>query len=103
MGKRISDIEDRNLEMTEMEEEKDLRVQGNERTLQELSDSIRKGNMRIISIPEGEERQNGTANIFKQLTRTSQTCGKNWILESKEKIEHVITSIPIGLFQGTLY
>lgn len=67
MEERISDIEDRNLEITQMEEERDLRLKRNERTLQELSDSIRKSNIRIMGIPEGEEREKGTENIFKQI------------------------------------
>ncbi|KAF6357110.1 hypothetical protein mRhiFer1_010033 [Rhinolophus ferrumequinum] len=60
MEERLSDIEDRNLKMTRMEDERDLRHKRNEKTLQELSDSVRKSNIRIMGIPEGEERQKGT-------------------------------------------
>nr|ACC62065.1 hypothetical protein [Rhinolophus ferrumequinum] len=67
MDERISDTEDRNLEITQMEEDRDLRLKRNERTLQEFSDSIRKSNIRIMGIPEGEEREKGTENIFKQI------------------------------------
>ena len=50
MEERISDIEDRNLEMMEIEEERNLSIKRNERTLTELSDSIRKNNIRIIGL-----------------------------------------------------
>lgn len=52
-------IEDGNLEMTQVEEERELRVleQKNERTLRELSDSIRKSNIRIMGIAEEERKE----------------------------------------------
>lgn len=42
MKERTSDIKDRNLQMIQMEEERNLRVKYNERTLQELPNCIRK-------------------------------------------------------------
>ena len=47
---RISNIEDSNAEMLQMEEERELRLKRNEETLREISNS-RKSNIRIISIP----------------------------------------------------
>ena len=32
-----------------------------------MSDSIRKSNIRIIGIPEGEEREKGAENLFKKI------------------------------------
>ena len=54
MEERISNIEDSNAEVLQMEEERELRLKRNKETLQEISDSIRKSNIRIIGIPEGE-------------------------------------------------
>ena len=65
MEERISKLEDRSLEMTQVEGERELRLFLNEEALQELSDSIRKGNIRIIGIPEGEERDKRTESLFK--------------------------------------
>lgn len=49
-------IKARNLEI-QLDEEGELRFLKNERTLSELSGSIRKGNLRIKVIPEGAERE----------------------------------------------
>lgn len=39
----------------------------NETTLRELSDSIRKSNIRMTGALEGEEREMGTESIFKEI------------------------------------
>ena len=54
MEDRISNLEDRNIEMPQMEEERELRLKRNEEILWEVADSIRKYKMRIIGISEGE-------------------------------------------------
>lgn len=64
MEGRINEVEDRNLEMIQMEEERKPRCFQSEGTVQELSDSIRKGNIRIMGIPGGEEREK-TERLFK--------------------------------------
>ena len=63
MGKGISDIKDRNLEMTQREE-RDLSIK--KRALQELSDFISKSFIRIIGILEKEDREKGTESLFKE-------------------------------------
>uniref|UniRef100_A0A9L0SYR7 L1 transposable element RRM domain-containing protein n=1 Tax=Equus caballus TaxID=9796 RepID=A0A9L0SYR7_HORSE len=67
MEERISDLEDRNLEMLQMEEERELRFLKNEEILQEICDLIRKSNIRIIGIREGEEREKGAESLFKEI------------------------------------
>lgn len=67
MEEIISDTEDRNLEMMQMEEDRNLRVKINERAPRELSDFIRKNNIRIMGIPEGEEREKGTESLLEQI------------------------------------
>ena len=62
MEKRITDIEYRNLEKMQREGERHLNIK-NERTLWELSDSIRKSNARIAGLPEGEEREKGPESL----------------------------------------
>ena len=65
MEERISNLEDGNIELLQAEEEREARLKRNEETLRELSDSIRRCNIRIIGIPEGEggrkpiQRNNG--------------------------------------------
>ena len=56
MEERISDIEDRNLEMNQKEEERNRRMKNKEREIQKLADIIRRGIIRIIGIIEREEK-----------------------------------------------
>ena len=56
MEKRRGKLEDRNLEMIHVKEERELRFLESGEILQELLDSIRKVNMRLMGQPEGEDR-----------------------------------------------
>ena len=55
MEEGISDLEYRNLEMIQVEGERELRLFKSEETLGELSDSIKRANIRLMGIPEGKE------------------------------------------------
>ena len=63
---RISNIEDNTIEILQREK-RELRLKRNEETLREMSDSIRKYNIRITGIPEGEEKENGAESLFKEI------------------------------------
>ena len=54
---RISDLEDRMMEFTGMEQNKDKRMKRNEDSLRDLWDNSKHNNIRIIGVPEGEERK----------------------------------------------
>jgi len=60
MEERIDEQENQNPETVQVEEERELRFLRSEETLQELSDSTRGPNIRIMGIPEGEEKERGT-------------------------------------------
>lgn len=57
--------------MTQVEEERELRFLKSGETLWEQSDYIRKTNIRIIGLQEGEERDKGAKNIFKEIIADS--------------------------------
>ncbi|WP_430507502.1 hypothetical protein, partial [Escherichia coli] len=54
---RISEVEDRLKEITDAEQKRDKRLKTNEESLRELWDNIKHTNIRIIGVPEGEERE----------------------------------------------
>ena len=64
---QISIIEDRHIEMLQIEEGRELRLKRNEESLWEIYNSIRKCNIRIVSISEGEEKENGVESLFKEI------------------------------------
>ena len=71
---RISDLEDRMVEFTAAEQNKEKRMKRNEDNLRHLWDNIKRNNIRIIEVPEGEETEKGPEKIFKRLeSKTSLT------------------------------
>ena len=67
MTERISELKTRNVEMVQVEAERELRFWKNETILQEISHSIRKSNIRIIGLAEGEEREKGAESLVKEI------------------------------------
>ena len=64
---RISDLEDRTVEFTAMEQNKEKRMKRNEDSLRNLWDNIKCNNIRIIGVPEGEEREKGPEKISEEI------------------------------------
>ena len=56
---QISDLEDRMVGFTAAEQNKEKRMKRNEDSLRDLWDNIKCTNIRIIGVPEGEEREKG--------------------------------------------
>ena len=63
----ISDLEDRMVEFTAAEQNKEKRVKRNEDILRDLWDNIKCTNIRIIGVPEGEEREKGPEKISEDI------------------------------------
>ena len=61
---RISDLEDRMVEFTAVEQNKEKRMKRKEDSLKDLWDNIKCNNIRVIGVPEGEEREKGPEKIF---------------------------------------
>ena len=64
---RISDLEDRMVKFTAAEQNKEKRMKRNEDSLRDLWDNIKHNNIRIIGVPEGEEREKGPEKIFEDI------------------------------------
>ena len=64
---RISDLEDRMVEFTAMEQNKEKRMKRNEDSLRDLWDNIKHKNIHIIGDPERGEREKGHKKIFEDI------------------------------------
>ena len=64
---RISDLEDRMVEFTVAEQNKEKRMKRNEDSLRDFWDNIKCTNIHIIGVPEGEEREKGPEKIFEEI------------------------------------
>ena len=64
---RISDLEDRMVEFTAAEQNKEKRMKRNADSLRNLWDNIKCNNICIIGVPEGKEREKGPKKIFEEI------------------------------------
>ena len=55
------------VEFTAAEQNKEKRMKRNEDSLRDLWDNIKRNNIRIIGVPEGEEREKGHKKIFEEI------------------------------------
>ena len=63
----ISDLGDRIVEFTAVEQNKEKRMKRNEDSLRDHWDNIKCNNIRSIGVPEGEEREKGPEKIFEEI------------------------------------
>ena len=59
-GEQISDLEDKIVEITTTEQNKEKRMRRIEDSLGDLWDHIKLTNIRILGVPEAEEKKEGT-------------------------------------------
>ena len=64
---RISDLEDKIGEITAAEQNTEKRMKRIEESLRDLWDNIKRTNIRVIGVPEGEEKKKGTEKIFEEI------------------------------------
>ena len=63
---RISELKNSVEKNTQKEQEKEKRLRKNEEGLREIQDNMKRNNIHIIEIPEGEEQQ-GIENLFEKV------------------------------------
>ena len=64
---RISDLEDKIVEITTTEKNKEKRMKRIEDSLRDLWNNIKRTNIRIIGVPEEEEKKKETEKIFEEI------------------------------------
>ena len=64
---RISDIEDRIVEINESERKKEKRIKRNEDNLRDLQDSVKHTNIQIIGFPEEEDKKKDHEKILEEI------------------------------------
>ena len=64
---RINDLEDKIVEITTAEQNKERRLKSIEVSLRNLWDNIKHTNIRIIGVPEEEEKKKGTEKTFEEI------------------------------------
>ena len=63
----ISQVEDRMVEINEAERKKEKRIKRNEDNLRDLQDNVKHPNIRIIGVPEEENKKKGHEKILEEI------------------------------------
>ena len=63
----ISELEDKVEKNTQKEQNKEKRLRNNEEVIRERQDNMKRNNIRIIGIPEGEEEEQGIEKLFEKV------------------------------------
>ena len=64
---QISKVEDRLVEIMDVEQKREKRLKANKESLRELWDNVKCTSICITEVPEGEEREKGTEKIFQDI------------------------------------
>ena len=85
----INDQEDKTVEITITEQNKENRMKRIEDSLRDLWDNIKCTNIRIIGVPEEEEKKKGTEKIFEEITiENFPNMGKEIVKSRKCRESH---------------
>ena len=83
--KRISELEDRMVEITAAEHNKQKRMKRIEYRLRDLWDNIKRTNIRIIGVPEKEEKEKVSEKIFEEIiVKNFPNMGKEIVNQVQE-------------------
>ena len=73
------------MEITDVEQKREKRLKRNEDTLRELWDNVKRTNIHVIGVPEGEEREKEPEKIFEEIkTENFPNMGKESLTQIRE-------------------
>ena len=82
---QISELEDRVVEITAMEQNKEKRIKRNKDSLRDLWDNNKLTNIHIIGVPEGEESEKVSEKIFEVIIAENfPNMGKETVTQVQE-------------------
>ena len=90
---RINDLEDKIVEITTTEQNKEKRMKRIEDSLRDLWDNIKHRNIRIIGVSEEEEKKKGTEKIFEEIIVQNFPNMRKEIVNQVHKAQRVPYSI----------
>ena len=86
---RISEVEDRMVEINEAERKKEKRIKRNEDNLRDLWDNVKRPNIRIIGVPEEEDKKKDHEKMLEEIIVENPEHAK----QDKPKVKHPKTHI----------
>ena len=85
---RISEVEDRMVEINESERKKEKWIKSDEDNLRDLQDNIKRPNIRIIGVPEEDDKKKDHEKILEEImVENFPKMGKEIITQVQETLE----------------
>ena len=81
---RITEVEDRMVEINESERKKEKQIKRNEDNLRDLQDNTKRSNIRIIGVPEEEEKKKDHVKILEIIVENFPKLRKEIITQIQE-------------------
>ena len=82
---RISEVEDRKVEINDAERKKEKRIERNEDTLRDLWDNVKRPNIQIIGVPKEEDKKKDHEKILEEIiVENVPKMGKKIITQLQE-------------------
>jgi len=81
---KISDMEDRMVEINEAERKKEKRIKRNEDNLRDLWDNVKCPNIWIIGVSEEEDKKKGHEKILEIIVENFPKTGKEIVIQLQE-------------------
>ena len=81
---RISEVEDRIVEINEAERKKEKRIKRNEDNLTDLCDNVKRPNVRIIGVPDEDKKKNHEKIIEEIIVENFPKMGKEIATQVQE-------------------
>ena len=81
---KINEVEDRMVEISESEGKKEKQIKRNEDNLRDLQYNMKLSNIRIISVPEEEDKKKDHEKILEIIVENFRKMGKEIIIQVQE-------------------
>ena len=82
---RISEVEDKMVEINEAERKKEKKIKRNEDNIRDLWDNVKCPNIRIIGVPEEEDKKKGHEKILEEIIAENfHKMGKEIVTQAPE-------------------
>ncbi|KAK1335051.1 hypothetical protein QTO34_004627 [Cnephaeus nilssonii] len=100
---RISELEDQVQKQAQAEQQLEKKIKKQEESLRELRDNMKRSNMRIIGLPEGQEEQQGLENLFEEImTENFPDMGKIKVTQkiyfTETNVVNLVLLYNLGIF-----
>ena len=84
------------------EKNEETRIQKNEERLRNLQDIFKRSNIRIIGVPEGEQKEPKIENLFEKIMKNFPNLAKEIDFQEVQEAQRVPKKLdPRGTHQGT--